>query len=129
MKFKLTRRELDVLNILWESSKPITAKEIVELNPSLSINTVQAVLKHLLKKEYIKVGDIVYSGTVLARGYSAVLDVNEYMAEQLMQGISSKRLSVEGIMAALLRYDQNDEKTIEKLEELLKQHRDRIRKG
>lgn len=129
MKFKLTRRELDVLNILWESSKPITAKEIVELNPSLSINTVQAVLKHLLKKEYIKVGDIVYSGTVLARGYSAVLDANEYMAEQLMQGISSKRLSVEGIMAALLRYDQNDEKTIEKLEELLKQHRDRIRKG
>lgn len=129
MKFKLTRRELDVLNILWESSKPITAKEIVELNPSLSINTVQAVLKHLLKKEYIKVGDIVYSGTVLARGYSAVLDANEYMAEQLMQGISSKRLSVEGIMAALLRYDQNDKKTIEKLEELLKQHRDRIRKG
>lgn len=128
MEFKLTRRELDVLNILWESSKPITAKEIVELNPSLSINTVQSVLKKLLKKGYIEVGDIVYSGTVLARGYTAVLDANEYMAEQLAQGIDSKRFSAEGVMAAFLKYDQNDEKTIEKLEELLKQHRDRIRK-
>lgn len=128
MESKLTRRELDVLNILWENTKPVTAKEIVGLNPSLSINTVQSVLKKLLKKGYIEVGDIVYSGTVLARGYTAVLDANEYMAEQLAQGIDNKRLSVEGIMAALLEYDQNDEETIEKLEELLKQHRDRLRK-
>lgn len=128
MESKLTRRELDVLNILWENTKPVTAKEIVGLNPSLSINTVQSVLKKLLKKGYIEVGDIVYSGTVLARGYTAVLDANEYMAEQLAQGIGNKRLSVEGIMAALLEYDQNDEETIEKLEELLKQHRDRLRK-
>lgn len=128
MKIKLTKRELDVLNILWESKKSMTAKEMIEMNPKLSINTVQSVLKQLIKKEYVKVGDIVYSGTVLARSYTAVLDANEYMMEQLADGISSSRFSTEGILAALLKHDQNEEDTIEKLEELLKRHKDKKNK-
>lgn len=127
-KIKLSGRELDVMNVFWESNNPITAKEITELNSSLSINTVQAVLKGLLKKEYIKVADIVYSGTVLTRSYTPVLNADEYMANQITNEFHNKRVSAEGIVAALLKNEESEE-TLYKLEEMLKQYRANRNKG
>lgn len=127
-KIKLSGRELDVMNVLWESSNPIIAKEITELNSSLSINTVQAVLKGLLKNQYIKVADIVYSGTVLTRSYTPILSADEYMANQIANGFHNKRVSAEGIVAALLKNEESEE-TLDKLEEILKQHRVNRNKG
>lgn len=66
---KLTRRDLDVLSVLWDSERPLTASEIVAANPALNKNTVQPVLRKLLKNELVQVADIVYSGTVLSRSY------------------------------------------------------------
>lgn len=46
---KLTSREIDILNILWENEKPLIASEIADARSDLTINTVQAVLRKLLK--------------------------------------------------------------------------------
>ena len=40
---KLTSREIDILNILWENEKPLIASEIADARSDLTINTVQAV--------------------------------------------------------------------------------------
>ena len=64
--FKLTEREMDILNILWSSDKPLIASDIAKTGNSLSINTVQAVLRNLLSKKLVEVVDVVYSGTVLS---------------------------------------------------------------
>ena len=61
---KLTSREIDILNILWENEKPLIASEIADARSDLTINTVQAVLRKLLKYQLVEVADIVYSGTV-----------------------------------------------------------------
>ena len=66
---KLTSREVDIMNILWTSGKPLIASEIADCRPDLTINTVQAVLRKLLKYQLVEVADIVYSGTVLSRSY------------------------------------------------------------
>lgn len=66
---KLTSREIDILNILWENEKPLIASEIADARSDLTINTVQAVLRKLLKYQLVEVADIVYSGTVLSRSY------------------------------------------------------------
>lgn len=63
---KLTSREVDIMNILWASEKPLIASEIADSRPDLTVNTVQAVLRKLLKYQLIEVADIVYSGTVLS---------------------------------------------------------------
>ncbi len=63
----LTHRDMDILNVLWEGKGSLTASQIVEAGPSLTINTVQAVLRKLLKKKLIEIDKIVYSGTVLCR--------------------------------------------------------------
>ena len=45
---KLTGREMDIMNILWNSQKPLIASEIAEYRSDLTINTVQAVIRKLL---------------------------------------------------------------------------------
>lgn len=84
-KNQLSNRELDIMNAFWNSDKSLIASEIVQINPDLSINTVQATLKKLLNKSYIKIAEIVYSGTVLTRSYAAVVDRDEYMIRQIRE--------------------------------------------
>lgn len=119
---RLSNRELDVMNILWDSEKALVASEITQVNPSLSINTVQAVLKNLLRKAYIKIADIVYSGTVLTRAYETVLTREDYVATQLQDN----KLLTPGIFAALVEQESN-ENIIEELEGILQARKQRIK--
>ncbi len=52
LKRQLSKRELDVMNVLWNSPKPLMASEIAQLNSALSINTVHTVLKPNLPINY-----------------------------------------------------------------------------
>lgn len=79
---KISGREKDVMSILWRIEKPLTASSIAEAG-GVSINTVQAALRNLVKKKYIEVAQIVYSGTVLSRSYQAIVSAEEYAADQL----------------------------------------------
>ena len=54
---KLTSREIDILNILWENEKPLIASEIADARSDLTINTVQAVLRKLLKYQLVEVAE------------------------------------------------------------------------
>lgn len=70
MTKNFTRRELDVLNILFSSSKPMTSSDIIKSsNDDLIQSTVMAVLRKLLKEGYIQEEGVVYCGTVLSRTY------------------------------------------------------------
>lgn len=126
-KIRLSGRELDVMGVFWQEEKSLTAKNIVDINTSLSINTVQSVIKGLLKKKYIEISEIVYSGTVLTRSYKPVLTADEYLIGQLTSNVV-KNISTEGVMATLLN-QEIDQKTIENLEELLKQRKEQLKKG
>ena len=56
---RLTNKQLEVMEVLWDSDEPLKASDIVERNNNININTAQAALKTLLKLNYIKVADIV----------------------------------------------------------------------
>lgn len=62
---ELKKRQLEVMDVLWEADEPMIASEIVKAREDLNVNTVQAALRSLVKKNYIEVADIVYSGTVV----------------------------------------------------------------
>lgn len=85
--YHLTGRERDILNILWNSEVGMIASEIAEKREDLTINTVQAVLKKLLSREFIKVQEIVYSGTVLCRKYCPTLSEAEFTVAEITQNI------------------------------------------
>lgn len=85
--YRLTKRERDILNILWNSTEGMIASEVAEAREDLTINTVQAVLKKLLNRKFIKVQEIVYSGTVLCRKYCPALSEAEFSVAELTQNI------------------------------------------
>ncbi len=122
-KIKLSNRELDVMLVLWNSDKALAATDIPAINPDLSVNTVQAVLKNLLKKSYIKVADIIYHGTVLTRSYEPVLTHEDYILSQL----EDASLTSSGLAAALVKNENNTD-TLDKLEELIQEQKKKLMK-
>ncbi len=62
-------RELDVLNILWKSEKPMMATDIVNEGDGLTQSTVTAVLRKLLHEQLVEVAGVTHSGKVLSRTY------------------------------------------------------------
>ena len=121
MKYqKLTPSQLNIMKILWDKKEPMIASDFVQLDPSLNLNSVQSALRSLLKKNYIEVSDIVYSGKVLTRSYIPVVSSEDYASENI-NGVLKDLLSSN----ILLQYveSENDIKVIERLQEKLEERK------
>ena len=119
MKYKkLTQSQLHIMKILWNEKKPMIASDFVQLDSSMNLNSVQSALRSLLKKNYIEVSDIVYSGKVLTRRYIPVVSSEDYASENI-NGVLEDLLSSN----ILLQYveSENDIKVIERLQEKLEE--------
>ena len=55
---QLTKRENQVMDILWKENHKMSANEIAQTTEGLSIYTVSQVLQHLLSIGYVKVSGI-----------------------------------------------------------------------
>lgn len=110
--FNLTGRERDILTILWNAEKGLIASEIVKCgDEDLTINTVQAVLKKLLKRNLIQVDQIVYSGTVLSRSYKPTLSEAEFQTQMISSSIIAlERFSISPASFMLGFWGRNKEK-------------------
>ena len=114
MKKQLSKRELDVMNVLWGSDKPLVASEIAQLNPQISINTVHTVLKSLLKENFVEISDIVYSGTVLTRSYRPAVKIGDYINDNFLSGTTLQ------VVSAFIS-NEKDGKILAELDDILKQ--------
>lgn len=128
-KFKITDREQDILNILWAAEKPLVASDIAKSKDSLSINTVQAVLRKLLQKKLIKVADIVYSGTVLSRTYQPTISPNDFTLQQIVSQFedAKKNITIPDFVATLLEHEKDEAQRIEELEALLEERKRKLK--
>ncbi|WP_195960989.1 BlaI/MecI/CopY family transcriptional regulator [Enterococcus casseliflavus] len=79
----LTKRERQIMNIFWNSDKPLSANDIAVQQQDLSKNTIQAVVRKLKNHDLLKVADIGYSGTVLTRLYSPNVTQEDFLAAEL----------------------------------------------
>ena len=127
----LTHRDMDILNVLWEGKGSLTASQIVEAGPSLTINTVQAVLRKLLKKKLIEIDKIVYSGTVLCRSYKPAISANEFALSHFNSEYQKmqEHISLTTLIACLLDNTKDTEllqKNIHDLQALLKEYQKKI---
>jgi len=120
-EYALSKRELDVMNVLWEAGRPMIASDIPGVQPSLSINTVQSVLKKLLMRNFIEVDKIVHSGTVLTRSYRPIISSEEYAVKFVTKEIYpfDKFLSRASLFNALFDSAENSEELIGELEEFI----------
>ena len=120
---QLTGKESEILWILWGSDKPLIASEIVKLQEGLSINTVQTVLRSLMKKGLIEIAEIVYSGTVLCRSYRTTPLSAQYKIDRFTEQYQSltKKISPTSIFAALVESEGNEAEVVKVLEAILDQ--------
>ena len=132
---KLTNREYDILKILWTSEDALTASGISEQGDGISINTVQATLKKLLKRDLIHVDQIVYSGTVLSRAYRPSVSQEDFELkryENNMKRIHGNDFSCSQFVACFLGQEKNRQKVqqeIDQLELLLAQKKQELLKN
>lgn len=123
MKYKLSNKELDVMQVLWAADTDLCITDFIRRNPELSTSTVQVALRSLLKKSYIRVTNIVQHGKVFARTYLPCFTEADYMMEQLR----ASSLSQDVFIAALVQ-KEDDPETLATLEKLIAEQRERLMK-
>lgn len=102
----LKGKRYDIMNVLWEEGRPLSAFEIP---------TVRRCLELLLKENLIKVAGTSMNGKVYARNYTPLITREEY----LKGNAQSRKISPVEMMHALLETEGLTEEDLEKLQELL----------
>lgn len=77
---QLTKKERTIMDILWNADSALSASEIKDTSSDLNINTVQQVLRNLLKCKFIEVDDIVFNKKSLTRTYKPVVSQAQYIS-------------------------------------------------
>ena len=121
-KKRLTNKQMDVMNILWENDKPMAASEILKANEKLNINTIHACIRKLLEEEYVKVAYIDYSGNVMSRHFMPTVSKGKYFSESYKDIIGSKKL----ILTSLIETETNIEE-LEQLENLIRKKKEELK--
>ncbi len=120
MPKRFTKKQLEVMKILWNNPEPMIASDIVKQGTDLNINTVQACLRGLIKEDAIKVADIVYSGTVLTRSYTPVVTKEDYFDSTYKELLGNDDSST--LIASLIEAE-TDVKELDKIEKMIKKRK------
>lgn len=77
----MTNSEEQVMKLLWESDKPLSCTEIVELSPDKTWKDsyVHSLIKSLIKKNLVKIGSFELVSRSYARKFSPTYNYNEYI--------------------------------------------------
>lgn len=118
----LNTRELDILNILWNSGVPMTSSDIVNAGRGLSQSTVQAVLRKLLNANLVKVSGITHSGNVLSRQYEPESSSKNIILHQFLEDYRnfSNIISKEELLTSIVKLSEDSEKRKTEIKELKK---------
>ncbi len=127
----LTKRELEIMRILWASNDSMKASEIAQMNGGCSIDSVQPIIKSLIKKEMIEVDEVVFSRNALARKFKAKVkseSIEMGMIKNVFKGLVSRNITAAHLVAAFLP-EENDQETLkelDRLEEMIKERKKQI---
>lgn len=110
----LTKRETQIMNILWNSDEPLSAHDILTASPELSRNTIQIVLKKLQTLGFIEIAGFGYHKNALTRTFKPVISQSDYIASSLADSTSYE------IAISFIQRTDNEE-VLENLEKLIQE--------
>lgn len=114
----LTKRAMDIMNILWDAGKPLAASDFLEYDSTLTLHTVHAYLKNLLKNNLIEVDKIIMSGKNLTRCYKPSMSRNEFQTRKFFNMLDYKQISASNLVASFFDYGNDDVRELQELNEL-----------
>jgi BlaI family penicillinase repressor len=124
---KLTKSELEIMNVLWKAERPLSRAEILELSSDKTWkdNSIHILLNGMLKKGAIQGDGFVRSGKVWGRLYAPTIGMGEYYRENLFQPGGEEAYPL--LLAAMVDDDDLSDETMDKLEEILRKRRERMK--
>lgn len=116
MKDRLSKRELDIMESLWEAEQPLSANDILSRIPDITMNTIQPNLKKLMKKGFIEVSGVGYTKNSITRQFMPLISQSKYI---------SKYLNKTTLLDFAMQFvDQtSDKEELEKLQDLIDKKR------
>jgi predicted transcriptional regulator len=107
--FDLSKREFDVMNVLWTTNRATMASEILKYNLDLNINTVQNALKNLLRKKLVTVAEFKHTNTAIGRSFLPLITLEEYTLNCIDCATSAfAKLSKKTLLLALLHQEKDN---------------------
>ncbi len=108
----LTKKERMILEILWNSSKPLLLSDILQETRKKQIadNSVSTMIRSLINKGYVKVLGSVVVGKSISRFYAPSVTIDEYAAMQLQNiyKTSNKKPDIVKLLNYLSRKNRNN---------------------
>ena len=120
---RLSNREYDIMQILWNSGKPMLASDILKADADMNINTVQSTLRNLLSRNLVCVANIITSGKVLARTYAPVVSANEYILSELRSILPIESQRRAAFFEAYIQTCSDKELALYELEQMIQECR------
>ncbi len=122
----LTKSELDIMEVLWTSGKPLSRGELLaaaEEERSWQDSSVHVLLNGLLKKGAIQEAGFIRTGKGFGRTYEPAVSCEEYYSSTIT---SRKRVrpKLPLLVSKLFEGQTFDDDTIRELEAILEEHRE-----
>lgn len=81
MKNYLTKRELDVMEVLWNHSEALPASEIQkEMPDEITVSNVLPVINRLIKKKFVQIAGFSQNKKSIMREFCPCISKEEYVA-------------------------------------------------
>ena len=124
---KLTKSELEIMNVLWKAGRPLSRGDILELSTEKTWkdNSIHILLNGMLKKEAIREDGFARSGKVWGRLYAPNVTIEEYYDENLFAKTSQKEFPL--LFSAMINRDDVTPELIDELEEILQKRRESMK--
>ncbi len=118
----LTKSEKEIMHLLWNSDRPLTATEIVNMTPERTWKKsyIHLLINSLIEKELIRSDSLVRTGRNFGRTFVATTSEEEFLIHQITSSSSFSSSSIPRLAAALLDAC-DDPLIIEELEQILQQ--------
>lgn len=119
--FALTKTQLNIMQILWDSSEPLT---IADISAVLKISTTSLsnMVNQLIKKGFIEISGVKRTDNHYSRTLKPLRTKEEYAAK-LVSSLNMKKGSFSAVVSALVNeYSTNDsyDEIISELEDVFK---------
>ena len=123
----LTKSEKEIMGLLWNTDRPLTATEIVNLTPERTWKKsyIHLLINSLIEKQLIRSESLVRTGRNFGRAFVATMTEEEFMILQITAGKNFSPNSIPFLVSALL--DATDDLNIlQELEKILQEKKEKI---
>ena len=124
---KLTKSELEIMNVLWKAERPLSRADILSLSEDKTWKdtSIHILLNGMLKKGAIHEDGFVRSGKVWGRLYAPTVSIGGYYRENLFQPGGEETYPI--LLSAMVDDEDLSSETMDKLEEILRKRRERMK--